>query len=188
MTTTPPILRDFPASFESERLVIRTPRPGGGAELNAAILETLDDLQPWMPWVTPVPTVGQSEEYCRGAYAKFIARSDLPLQLFLKDDVTFVGGSGLHPRDWDVPSFEIGYWCRRRFQGQGYISEAVHAITRFGFETMGANRIQIRRDADNLRSRRVAERAGYALEATLHNEARKTDGSLANTLVLARVR
>lgn len=183
----PPVLRDFPEAFETERLIIRTPRPGGGKELNTAVCETIESLQEWMPWATPVPTVEQSEEYCRLAYSKYIARTDIPLNLFLKDDTTYVGGSGLHPKDWQVPSFEIGYWCRKKFEGQGYITEAVQAITRFGFETMGAKRIQIRCDSRNLRSRRVAERAGYQLEAELRNDSTATDGSLRHTLVFARI-
>lgn len=33
-----PILRDFPDAFESERLLIRSPRPGDGLALNEATL------------------------------------------------------------------------------------------------------------------------------------------------------
>lgn len=109
----------------------------------------------------------------------------MQLQLFHKATGAFVGSSGLHPRDWAVPSFEIGYWCRKQFQGQGYITEAVQGITRFGFETVGARRIMIRCDSHNIRSRRVAERAGYEMEGELRNDALGTDGELRNTLVFA---
>ena len=34
------LLLDFPESFESDRLTIRAPRPGDGAEINAAVRET----------------------------------------------------------------------------------------------------------------------------------------------------
>ena len=116
---------------------------------------------------------------------QFLARTDLPLLLFLKGDGTFVGSSGLHRGDWAVPKFEIGYWCRTRFEGQGYITEAVRGITRFAFETLGINRLEIRCDALNLRSRRVAERAGYCLEAELRHDAVTPDGALRNTLIFA---
>jgi hypothetical protein len=33
----PPILMDFPESFETERLLIRSPLPGDGPELHAAV-------------------------------------------------------------------------------------------------------------------------------------------------------
>ncbi len=150
-------------------------------------LESLDELQPWMPWVHPVPSVQDSEEYCRQAYAKFLARSELPFQLFLKESGEFVGGSGLQNVKWEVPSFEIGYWCRSAQQGRGYISEAVRGLTKFGFETLGAQRIAIRCDARNIRSRRVAERAGYKLEGRLRNDEVAVNGELRNTLVFALI-
>lgn len=45
----PPILMDFPESFETERLLIRSPLPGDGPEMHAAIKESLGQLTPWMP-------------------------------------------------------------------------------------------------------------------------------------------
>lgn len=182
-----PILLDFPDSFETERLTIRSPLPGDGIELQAAVAETLDDLAPWMPWADHLPSVDEEEEAVRRARARFLTREDLWLLLLLKDSSTIVGGSGLHRIDWEVRRFEIGFWARRRFAGQGYISEAVRGITRFAFETLGARRVEIRCDERNGRSRRVAERAGFSLEATLRNHALAADGELRNTLIYVRL-
>jgi hypothetical protein len=43
------ILKDFPDHFESERLLIRAPRFGDGAQVNQAILESFTELNRWMP-------------------------------------------------------------------------------------------------------------------------------------------
>ncbi len=48
---------------------------------------------------------------------------------------------------------------------------------------MGANRLEIRCDPRNVRSRRVAERAGYKLEAELRREQVGPDGNLRDTLI-----
>ena len=130
---TEPILLDFPEEFSSERLTIRAPQPGDGAALNAAIRETAEDLGHWLPWAKNIPTPDETEATLRDARAQFMAREDLRLVLLLKDSSTFVGGSGLHRIDWSVPAFEIGYWCRKRYQGQGYIREAVARISEFAF-------------------------------------------------------
>ncbi len=140
-----------------------------------------------MPWVNPIPTVEQSEERQRVARAHFLERTDLPLNLYLKGTDTFVGGSGLHRMDWDVPRFEIGYWRRAQFQGQGYITEAVRGITRFAFETLGANRLEIRCDVRNKKSQDVAGRCGYTLEAVLRNNGRRVDGTLRDTRVYSMI-
>lgn len=185
-----PILLDWPDTIETPRLIIRVPQAGGGAQLNAAIAESIDELRPWMPWAQAIPTLEESEEYCRGAHAKFLAREDMGLQLFLRDEMgsqsTLVGGSGLHPANWDVPSFEIGYWCRTSFQGQGYISEAVRSITRFGFEVACARRLFIRCDSENARSHRVAEKCGFQLEGESRNDSLSADGkTLRSTLMFS---
>jgi RimJ/RimL family protein N-acetyltransferase len=184
-----PILLDIPESFDTERLAIRAPRFGDGAELNAAIMESLDNLRPWMPFVHPQPpTVEDSEEFSRQSRAKFLLREDFGLRLYLKDTEMLVGSSGLHVRDWTVPMFEIGYWCRKRFEGQGYITEATQAITHFGFETLKAERIIIRCDSRNERSVAVARRCGYTLEGLMRRDSRGVDGDLRDTMVFALVR
>ena len=182
-----PLLRDIPVSFESKRLTIRCPEPGDGAEVNAAVRETWSDLHEWMDWAMVRPSVEDSEQYVRKAKAKFIEREDLSLLLFLKGTGTLVGGSGLHRIDWKVPSFEIGYWCRERFQGQGYITEAAGAISDFAVDRLGARRVTILCDAENVRSAAIPRRIGFAQEATLRNARRHhLSGELRDTLVFSR--
>lgn len=180
-----PILRDFPDSFETERLAIRSPRAGDGAALNAALRDSWPELARWMPWAAgDPPTVEESEERMREARAKFLLREDLWLLLFLKGTQTMVGSSGLHRIDWQVPKMEIGYWVRTPYAGRGYITEAVEGIAAFAFAQLGARRLEIRTDADNERSAAVARRAGFELEATLRSDGRHhQSGELRDTLV-----
>ncbi|MEZ4713461.1 MAG: GNAT family N-acetyltransferase [Caldilineaceae bacterium] len=183
-----PILRDFPDHFESERLLIRGPRPGDGPELNAAVIDSLAELKPWMPWAQKPPTLEESEENARRGHVRFMTREDLWLLLFSKGTHTMVGGSGLHRIDWDIPSFEIGYWVRTPYAGQGYITEAVAAITDFAFDVLGARRVFIKCDAKNERSAAVARRLDFSFEGTLHCDTRDHFGNLRDTLVFAKVR
>jgi RimJ/RimL family protein N-acetyltransferase len=179
-----PLLLDFPDQIETERLIIRSPRPGDGAVINAAVRESINELRPWMPWAQVVPEVEDTETYVRSAAARFIEREDLGLSLWRKEDGLYVGGSGLHRIDWSVPCMETGYWCRTSLTGQGYITEAAIGIMRFAFEHLHAQRLEIRCDARNTRSAAVAERAGYVLEARLHRHVRAADGvGLRDTLI-----
>lgn len=182
-----PLLIDFPESFDTNRLTIRSPMPGDGVELQAAISETIEDLRPWMPWADHIPTVEESEENARKARCKFLAREDLRLHLYLKGTSTLVGSSGLHRIDWDVPKFEIGYWMRKRFQRQGYATEAADGITKFAFEVLGARRVEIRCDPKNVKSRRIPERLGFTFEGTLRNNSVTPTGELRDTLVFSKI-
>jgi ribosomal-protein-serine acetyltransferase len=156
------ILRDFPEQFETERLTIRAPQPGDGAELNRAIRESWPELEAWMPWAQgEPPTVADSEARLREARARFLTREDLWLLLFLKGTGTLVGSSGLHRINWNVPRVEIGYWVRTKYAGKGYITEAVNGITAFAMLELGAKRVEIRCDSENVRSAAVARRCGF---------------------------
>jgi ribosomal-protein-serine acetyltransferase len=183
-----PILLDFPDHLETERLLIRAPKPGDAAFIHPAIQESLDNLKPWMPWATPDETVDDLESHLRSMAARFLMREDLPLMLWRKSDDLYVGGSGLHRIDWSVPKFEIGYWVRASLQGQGYITEAVNGIAFFAFDTLQAERVEIRCDSRNTRSAAVAQRAGFTLEATLRRDSRTPSGDLRDTLVFSKIR
>ncbi len=182
-----PIIRDFPEAFETERLLIRSPMPGDGPELYAAVRESMEDLLPWMPWPAEHGTVEDSEASAREARVRFLERTELRMHLWLKGTETLVGSSGLHRIDWGVPKFEIGYWCRTGMTGRGYVTEAVRGIAAFAFDVLGAQRVEIRCDPLNRPSARVAELAGFRLEGELRNDARGTDGNLRNTLVFSAV-
>lgn len=186
---TGPQRRAFPDAFESERLLIRAPRPGDGPELHAAITESMAELRPWLPWASGAQSPEAVEENVVQAYADFLLRRDLRLHLYLLDRATtLVGGSGLHRIDWDVPRFEIGYWVRSTFAGQGYITEAVRAIAAFAFRELDAERVEIWCDARNERSAAVARRIGFRHEATLRRHRRDVDGRLTDSLGFGLVR
>ncbi len=72
-----PILKDFPESFETERLLIRSPLPGDGPEMHAVVNESLDELLPWMDWPKQHKSVEDSEERIRRHRVSFLGRTDL---------------------------------------------------------------------------------------------------------------
>ena len=168
--------------------MIRSPMPGDGPELYAAVRESMDELLPWMPWPKEHKTVDDSEASARQARARFIQRTELRMHLYSRDTGTLVGSSGLQRIDWSVPKFEIGYWCRTRFAGQGYITEAVRGIVAFAFDALAASRVEILCDPLNRPSARVAERTGFRLEGELRNDVVGTGGDIRNTLVFSMIR
>ena len=184
----PPILKDFPERFETERLLIRSPMPGDGPGLHAAVRESMNELLPWMPWTREHGSVDDSEASARRARVRFLERTELRMHLFLRETGTLVGSSGLHRIDWSVPKFEIGYWCRTSFAGRGYTTEAVRGIADFAFDALDAKRVEIRCDPLNRTSARVAERAGFRLEGELRNDTVDADGAPRNTLVFSMIR
>ena len=192
MDAVEPLMIDWPPLLPSERLLLRAPQAGDGVALNEAMLQSLDELKPWLPWAQQVPSLEQSELTCRQMAARFAQRSDLPLFIFARAAdggcARLLGGTGLHRADWSVPRFEIGYWRRSGEQGKGWITEAVSTLARFAFDHLGARRVEIRMASDNFRSRAVAERCGFKLEGLLRQDSLDVKGRPRDTAVYARVR
>ena len=192
MQASDPLSIDVPERIESARLLLRPPRPGDGAMLREAVCETLAELAPWLPWAQTEPTPQDAELQCRRMHARFVALEDLVF--FIREraadgsEGAFVGGTGLHRIDWSVPRFEIGYWRRKGFESRGLVVEAVIALARMAFDTLAARRVEIRMDARNERSIRVAERARFSFEGVLRQDCLDVPGAGRDTRVYSRVR
>jgi RimJ/RimL family protein N-acetyltransferase len=190
-TAVPPlVLLKVPEELSSERLVLLSARTGFGQAVNAAVVESFEQLRPWMPWCQVLPTVEDSEAVMRQMQARFLLREDLCYYFFRRGEDgrpgRLLGGCGLHRMDWALRRFEIGYWVRSSAQGQGYVSEMVQRLSRLAFEQLRARRLEIRCDARNTRSRAVAERNGFTLEAVLHHAMLGVDGEPVDQCVYAR--
>jgi RimJ/RimL family protein N-acetyltransferase len=187
-----PILIDVPERIETERLILRVPRAGDGPLVNHAIGESHAELAPWMPWAGTMPSLEESEAHCRRQQARFLLREDFVFLMLVRDaaggEGELVGASGLHRIDWTVRKFEIGYWRKTGHQGRGFVTEAVRALARLAFDTLDARRVEIRMDDHNAASWRVAERAGFTLEALLRFDSVTPTGEPRSTRIYARVR
>jgi RimJ/RimL family protein N-acetyltransferase len=64
---------------------------------------------------------------------------------------------------------EIGYMVAPAARGRGASARAVRLLTRWGFEELALERLELRIDVTNRASERVAERAGYRREGVLRN-------------------
>ena len=64
---------------------------------------------------------------------------------------------------------EIGYAIGPKYWGQGYMTEAVGAMLRFGFQRMELNRIEARCEVENIASARVMEKCGMSFEGILRH-------------------
>lgn len=184
-----PILKEFPQSFDTERLTIRCPLPGDGVTVRTAVLASQEELKQWLPWAVNVPDAEEYEVNIRKGNVRWLLREDLWMMIFLKGTNTLVGGSGLHRIDWNVPKFEIGYWATTAHAGNGYITEAVEAITAFAFDTLDAARVEIRCDETNTRSSAIPKRLGFVLEGILRNDDRHhITKELRNTLLFSKIK
>jgi RimJ/RimL family protein N-acetyltransferase len=182
-----PLLLEVPREIRTARLILRVPAPGDGPMVARSAMASLPELKPWMPWATDYK-VESAEIWCRKSAGHFILREQLQFIALLAADGSHLGNLGLFAFDWRAKKCEIGYWLATPHHGNGYMTEAVAALTSLAFETLDMCRVEIDADARNGPSRRVAERCGYTLEGVLRNIRLDTAGKPYDACVYAKVR
>ncbi len=118
--------------------------------------------------------------------AALLTREEFPFLIFTQDGA-HIGNIGLFSIKWSVPKVEIGYWLATTHHGQGYMTEAVRAVSGFARTHLSAIRIEIRTDAENVRSRRVAERCGFQLDGILQAYERGRSGELRDECIYSAI-
>lgn len=99
-----------------------------------------------------------------------------------------IGGTGIHLQDdIFVNNAEIGYWIGEAYWGKGYMSEAMTLITDHAFRNFSVNRLWLRIYGNNPRSMKIAEKAGYKLEAKFDKTLLK-NGELLDEYIFAKRR
>lgn len=170
------------------RLVIRPLTEYDASEIALATDETWDDLSKWMRWATD-RTLRTNPLNC-AAYAKnchdlFINRKDFSFGGFLKKDNSLALISRLtfqvnHPQNCEF----AGYWCRKKYQNTGYMSEAVNALARFAFHHLKTRNIRITHAQGNNKTRSVINKTGFVETDILKNHHKLPDGSSVDEHVL----
>lgn len=158
-------------SIETERLMLRPLQLGDEIGISQAINASLKSLQRWMIWAKD-PSLETTKKFVEGQVHARLNASVKMLQLVVieKETNQIISCTGFNEKsDFEMRVFEIGYWIHSAFQGKGYVTEFVNALTRFAFEECGAIRVQILTQAENEKSIAVAKRCGYNLEARLKN-------------------
>lgn len=135
----------------------------------------------WLPLARPHPVLidaatGRADRACS-------PRAHTGASLFRQS----VGATGLHDLDWEWRAFQIGYWLRTSAVGHGYAQEAVEAVVPMAFSELRAQRLELRCDPRNDRSRQVAERVGFVLDGRLRKATRTPAGYPRDTLVYSLI-
>jgi RimJ/RimL family protein N-acetyltransferase len=92
-----------------------------------------------------------------GRRAEFVAEDTVT--------ATRLGRVGLRLRE--PGAAEVGYWVDPRARKRGVATGAVRAVCQWAVTMAGIELIEWRCEAGNIASRRVAEKAGFHIEATL---------------------
>jgi ribosomal-protein-serine acetyltransferase len=173
-----PNLSDLPEELEADRLVVRKYKAGDGAAL-FTLLERNNNREFLYPNVEEVATIKDVEaaevKVCQHT-VEWEARKRFVMGIWRKTDSLYIGEIWIEPKDWDVPSFELGWFLDQGFQGKGLATEAARRSLTFLFTNLHAHKVIVITRDTNQRSLRLAERLGFKQEGHFR-EARIEHGS-----------
>lgn len=123
----------------------------------------------------PHPYAEQDAIYwINSANQGFENRTQFTFGVYVKSPKQFIGGIGLriNPR---FERGEIGYWLAEPFWNNGYATEALGALLKFGFTELNLHKIFANHLIENPASGKVMTKNGMITEAELKDHIKKGD-------------
>ncbi len=154
---------------------LRLLEPRYATDVYALINTNRAHLGRWLDWVDHTQSAADTQAFCRHTLRECAHETGLTVGIWHAD--RFAGMIGLIGVHHGTQSADIGYWLGEAYQGQGLVTDACRAVIAHAFGVLGLNRIQIRVQPANIRSRAIPNRLGFRHEGTLrqvgeHNGAR----------------
>ncbi|MEO1236454.1 MAG: GNAT family protein [Planctomycetota bacterium] len=155
-----------------DEVSLRLVAPEHAEEITAVARANVEYVGRWLPWCTEKYDVEGCRAWALSSLRGFGERKQLPLSVLEHGRV--VGGCGINDwrqqtnADWDhaVAWGEIGYWLAEDATGRGIVTRCVRRLLDYAFDEIGLERMVIRVEPDNARSRAVPERLGFTCEGT----------------------
>jgi ribosomal-protein-serine acetyltransferase len=125
-----------------------------------------------LPWVPLTRTVSDTTRFIEGSIERRNVASggdgsgDWAIVDTSGTARRIVGVIGLHRTNLPYRRTAIGYWVAGEFEGRGFVTRSVEAVTTHCF-AVGLHRVEVHAATDNHRSRAIPERLGFRLEGEL---------------------
>lgn len=165
----------------NEKLSCRLRDEKDAEEAFTVIDRNRDHLRPWFPWVDTTIAAEDQKLFIIKCREEFEAKKSADFGIYYEG--IFVGSGGFHTIKNAHAWGEIGYWLDKEYTGRGIMTDFVRAMITYGFKELNLHRIQIKCDADNLRSKAIPERLGFKLEGTIREDHKHEDGTFSDGLV-----
>ena len=151
-----------PKRFETERLVLRKPRPEDAPAIFEGWAQD-KEVTRYLTW-RPHERIEQTNEFIQRCLSAWEHQTRFPYMVTLKEAGQVMGMIDPHI---EGPKLGIGYGAARAFWGKGYMTEATRAVIHWAFQQPSIYRVYATTDVENVASRRVLEKVGMQCEGIL---------------------
>lgn len=160
-----------PSTLQTERLTLRPLTYGDVTFIHAvARVRKIADTMISIPH--PYPD-DEARRYVARQLAEFEAGHSVTFVIERRVDSVLSGIIEIRAIEREHSQAELSFWLAVEAWGQGYMSEALKPILRFGFEELGLNRLYAYHMIRNPGSGKVLQRIGFVQEGLLRQRVRK---------------
>ncbi|MFN3208430.1 MAG: GNAT family N-acetyltransferase [Roseovarius sp.] len=152
--------------IETERLTLRQPVLSDFRDWSSLRESSADFLIPWEPqWAADHLSRKGFANRVYWSQRSISAGSALPLFVFRRSDQMLVGAITLdNIRRGPAQAGTLGYWTGQPHARQGYMREALQAVSHYAFERLDLSRLEAACLPENTPSRRLLESCGFKYE------------------------
>jgi len=130
---------------------------------------SMPTLSQWLPWATPAYSRADADAWIAHCRRARETGDEYHFGVFDAASGDLLGGVGLNHRIRAYHGAHAGYWVADAVRGRGIAVEAVRQVARYGFDTLGLQRIAILIQPENRASLRVAAKLGAVCEGVARN-------------------
>ncbi len=155
--------------IRSDGLLMRTLEDADVPALVEAVHESVESVQPWMPWCTSAYAETEARHWIELCRVNLAAGFAYDFGVFDDSSSLFLGAAGLNSVNKEHRFCNLGYWVRQSRQRQRVASRSVKMLARYAFETLGLHRVEIVVAIGNAASEAVALKSGATPEYVARN-------------------
>jgi len=147
------------------------------------LLPTAMEPSLWLFTVAKINSPESFRKYFDTALEEKRNKRSYPFAYFDKKNQQYVGSTRFGNIEFAHKKVEIGWtWIHPSLQGTGFNKHCKFLLLRFGFETLGLNRIELKTNLLNLKSQKAMLKIGAVKEGIFRKNIINEDGSLRDTV------
>lgn len=160
-------------------ITIRKFRPNDTQPFYDAVIESVEQISPWLSWCTTDYSLKRVEDWVRFAQKNWDSNKEYCFIIENADTDKILGSVAINQLTPEHHIGNLGYWVRTSAQNQGVATKASRLAIHYAFEELSLKRIEVHVLKDNHASNAVAKNLGGVFEGCFRNKLLNQGQSLA---------
>ncbi|MEM9921601.1 MAG: GNAT family N-acetyltransferase, partial [Bacteroidota bacterium] len=151
----------MPTRIHTERLLLKALTKSDAEAFYGMIKEDPTWLQESFPMMVRVCTdTGRTAGFLHQKSLQWAQNMQFAFGVYLRESNQLIGYISIKTIDWNIPKCEVGYFVRRKFAGNGYMTESLFRIRDYCLSDLKMIKIFLRIIPSNQGSKKLAAKAG----------------------------